>query len=164
MAVKTKDIFGTMPSRASSRDIKSQNKFLKGISYPLAKSRTKKVFGGIKQVTNVDYFAKSVDKELIQGMVRQLFLTKKGERVMNPSFGLDLREYVFEPLDLTTFEILRAEITSQITTFLPFLEIIRLSIFEANSTIADNGLVIKLTTKIRDTNLIAPFEVEVNVG
>ena len=64
MAVKTKDIFGTMPSRASSRAIKSQNKFLKGISYPLAKSRTKKVFGGIKQVTNVDYFAKSVDKEL----------------------------------------------------------------------------------------------------
>jgi|TARA_R100001143_G_C3328231_1_gene118102 phage baseplate assembly protein W len=164
MATTSTTIFGTLPNNATKRDSSSQNKFLMGISYPLAKSRSKKVFGDIKDVVNVKYFTQAVNKELIVGMLRQLFLTKKGERIMNPSFGLDLKEYIFSPLDLTTFEIMRGEILSQIRIFAPFLEIIRLNIFEANSSIADNGLIVKLTCKIRDINLIPPFSVEVNIG
>ena len=164
MATTSTNIFGSTPNRAIQRTVTSQNKFLKGISYPLAKCRTKRVFGDIKQVSNVKYFAQAVDKELIMGMMRQLFLTKKGERIMNPSFGLNLKQFVFSPLDLTTFEIMRGEILSQLTSFMPFIEVIKLNISEATSSIADNGLIIKLTCKIRNNNLIQPFSVEVNVG
>ena len=164
MPTTSTNIFGIIPAKASRTDAMSQTAFLKGISYPLAKSRTKKVFGDIKNVSNVDYFAQAVDKELITGMLRQLFLTKKGERIMNPSYGLNLKHYIFSPLDLTTFEIIRADILSQIATFVPFLEVIKLNVYEADVTLADNGLVIKLTLRIRNFNSIAPFEVEVNVG
>lgn len=164
MATTSTNIFGALPNRATQRAASSENKFIMGISYPLAKSKSKKVFGDIKQVINVKYFTQGVNKEVILGMLRQLFLTKKGERVMNPSFGLDLKEYVFSPLDITTFEIVRADILSQMRTFIPFVEVIKLNIFEANPSIADNGLVIKLTCKIRNFNLIPPFELEVNVG
>ena len=158
------NIFGSLPDSAVKRTVKSQNKFIKGIAYPLAKSRTKKVFGDIKQVINVKYFASSVNKELILGMMRQLFLTRKGERVMNPSFGLDLKNYIFSPLDITTFEIIRAEILSQMRTFLPFIEVAKLNVQEAPPAVADHGLMVKLTCKIRDINFIEPFEVEVKVG
>ena len=164
MAITSTNVFGFIPGRAAQRSSKSQNKFLMGIGYPLAKSRTKKVFGEVKNISNGAYITKTVDKSLIIGMLRQLFLTKKGERVMNPSFGLDLKEYIFSPLDLTTFEILRSDIVSQLKTFIPFLEVVRLNIFESNPTLADNGINIKLTVRILDVNFIAPFEVEVNVG
>jgi phage baseplate assembly protein W len=164
MAITSTNVFGFIPGQAAQRSSKSQNKFLMGIGYPLAKSRTKKVFGEVKNISNGAYITKTVDKSLIIGMLRQLFLTKKGERVMNPSFGLDLKEYIFSPLDLTTFEILRSDIVSQLKTFIPFLEVVRLNIFESNPTLADNGINIKLTVRILDVNFIAPFEVEVNVG
>jgi len=164
MATTSTNIFGILPNNATKRTVSSQNKFLKGISYPLAQSRTKKVFGDIKNVTNVKYFTQGVNKELIVGMLRQLFLTKKGERIMNPAFGLDLKDYIFSPLDITTFEIMRGEILSQIRMFAPFLEVIRLNIFEAWPSVADHGLVVKLTCKIRDVNSIPAFSVEVNVG
>ena len=83
---------------------------------------------------------------------------------MNPSYGLNLKHYVFSPLDLTTFEIIRADILSQVEAFVPFLEVIKLNVFEAPSSLADNGLIVKLTIRIRNSNSIAPFEVEVNVG
>lgn len=164
MAITNTTIFGLLPSKAAQRKSKSQNKFLMGIGYPLAASRTKKVFGAVKKISNGAYITKTVDKTLIVGMLRQLFLTKKGERVMNPGFGLDLKDYLFSPLDITTFEILRSDIVSQLKTFIPFLDIIKLKIFESNSTVADHGINIKLTVKIQDVNFIAPFEVEVNVG
>jgi|10_taG_2_1085330.scaffolds.fasta_scaffold00221_12 phage baseplate assembly protein W len=164
MISDNKNIYGSLPSKAAKRQIASQNKFLMGISYPFAQSRTKRVLGDVQKVSNVDYFAKSVDKELIRGMLRQLFLTRKGERVMNSSFGLNLDDYAFSPLDITTFEILRADITTQISIFVPFFEIIKLGIFESDPTIAENGLVVKLTGQIRSNNLIDPFEVEVNIG
>ena len=160
----TKNLFGVGPTNAVKRTSTSQNKFLMGIGYPLAKTRSKKVFGDIKGVSEVNYFAKAVDKELITGMLRQLFLTRKGERVMNPSFGLDLSQYVFSQMDITTFEIIRSDIMSQVRAFVPFLEIIRLQIFESDSSIAENGILIKMTCKIKDVNLISPFEIEVQVA
>ena len=164
MATTSTNIFGVTSPEAISGRSKSHNKFLMGIGYPLAKVRSKKVLGDIKGVIEVDYFSKTVDKDLILGMLRQLFLTKRGERIMNPNFGLDLKEYVFSPLDLTTFEILRADMMSQLREFVPFLEVIKLNIFEANPTLAENGLVVRLTSKIRDINFIDPFELEVNIG
>ena len=160
----TTNTYGFLPNNAIKRTAQSASKFFTGIAYPLAKSRTKKVFGDVKNVNNVDYFAGATDIELIQGMLRQLFLTKKGERVMNPLFGLSLQDYMFEQLDLTTFEIMRADIIDQLGTFFPFLEVIKLNIYEANSTIAENGLIVKLTARMRDVNLLPSFDFEVNVG
>ena len=160
----TTSTYGVLPNNAVKRTVQSASKFFTGIAYPLARSRTKKVFGNIKNVNNVDYFAGATDIELVQGMLRQLFLTRKGERVMNPLFGLNLQDYMFEQLDLTTFEIMRADIIDQLGTFFPFLEIMKLNIYEANSTIAENGLIVKLTARMRDVNLLPSFDFEVNVG
>ena len=44
---------------------------------------------------SISPFVKSSGKELVTGMRRQLLLTKPGERVMMPGYGLNLDEFVF---------------------------------------------------------------------
>ena len=83
---------------------------------------------------------------------------------MNPFFGLSRQDYMFEQLYITTFEIMRADVIDQLSTFFPFLEVTTLNIYEANPTIAENGLIVKLTARMRDVNLLPSFDFEVNVG
>lgn len=155
--------YGFLTNTANTNKSLSKRKTIKGISYPLAKSRTKRVLGDIQGVEQVDYFAKSTDEELVRGMMRQLFLTKSGERVMRPNYGLDLKRYVFEQLDITTFEIIKNEITLTLRKYAPFLEVISLRVFQANPSVAENGIIIRLVVKIRDINDLDAFEVELTV-
>jgi len=155
--------YGFLTNVANTNKTLSKRKIIKGMSYPLAKSRTKRVLGDVQDVQQVDYFARSTDEELVRGMMRQLFLTKRNERVMRPDFGLDLRKYVFEQLDITTYEIVKTEIYNTITKYAPFLEVISISIFKSHPSVAENGLIIRLVVKIRDINDLDPFEVELNV-
>jgi phage baseplate assembly protein W len=66
--------------------------------------------GGVQNV-----LSRQEDIRLIKNDILQLLLTIPGERVMRPDFGVNLRNFVFEPMinaDLTT---LRGEIATQIT-------------------------------------------------
>jgi phage baseplate assembly protein W len=57
------------------------------------------------------------DKELIQNDLLQLLLTVPGERVMRPSFGVNLRNFVFEDLTDIALEILRDELQNKIAEY-----------------------------------------------
>jgi len=163
MAISTtKDIFGVLPGKASEVTIKSKVPFIKGIGYPLGKLLTERPYGSLTSQKKVDYFHQATDIELIKGMLRQLLLTRKGERVMNPSFGLNLDQYVFEPLDITTFEIVKSEIINQIRTFLPFLDISQIKVFSSDQR-GGNTLFIKLGLRVKNVSTLAPFTVEVEL-
>ena len=47
-------------------------------------------------------FSQQFGSKLVKNNILDMFLTKKGERVMMPDFGSNLHRVVFEPLDLTT--------------------------------------------------------------
>ena len=49
----------------------------------------------------------------------QLIMTSRGARVMRPDYGTDLRKSVFEPMDTTTLQTLRGQITQTIATYEP---------------------------------------------
>jgi phage baseplate assembly protein W len=55
------------------------------------------------------------DERLIKNDILQLLMTVPGERVMRPEFGVNLRNFVFEPLTRTDLISLRSEIDQQIT-------------------------------------------------
>lgn len=57
------------------------------------------------------------DKELIQNDLLQLLLTVPGERVMRPSYGVNLRNFVFEDLTDIALEILRDELQTKIAEY-----------------------------------------------
>jgi len=163
MAISTtKEIFGVLPGKASRVAAKSKVPFVKGIGYPLGNLLTKKPLGALIRNKTVDYFHESTDIELIKGMLRQLLLTRKGERVMNPSYGLSLDKFVFEPLDITTFEIIKSEIINQVLVFLPFLDITTIRVFSSDQR-GGNTLFIKLGLRVKNISTLAPFTVEVKL-
>ena len=83
---------------------------------------------------------------------------------MLPSYGLNLDNYLFEPLDITTFSMMKEDILSTIADHAGFLEVLKLSIFESPPWKAQQALTIYLNVKIRDNNLIPPFEVGLSLS
>lgn len=58
-------------------------------------------------------------KDQIRSNLINLLLTDKGERVMNPEFGADLRRSLFEGINEDNDEIIRFKIINAVNTFIP---------------------------------------------
>jgi phage baseplate assembly protein W len=50
------------------------------------------------KVTNTD-IRYTVDEGAIMNSIKNIFTTKPGEKLLNPTFGLDLSRWLFEPID-----------------------------------------------------------------
>lgn len=59
------------------------------------------------------------DMNVLATSIRNFLLTAPGQKILNPFFGLDLRRYLFEPVDNFTAAIIQDEITVQIKLFEP---------------------------------------------
>ena len=73
-----------------------------GLSVPFQSSAN----SGSDAVFNINY----TSAEQIKYNVINYFLTSKGERIFNPSFGSNIRGYLFEPNDPASLEILKKSI------------------------------------------------------
>tara|TARA_R100000008_G_C3576425_1_gene165580 strand:- start:1473 stop:1850 length:378 start_codon:yes stop_codon:yes gene_type:complete len=58
---------------------------------------------------------------------KNLLLTAPGERMMNPDFGVGMRNFLFEPATRVS-GLIRQRIDEQISKYMPFIKIIRVSI------------------------------------
>lgn len=52
--------------------------------------------------------------DLIGASIKQILLTELGERLMRPTFGSRIREYLFENIDDVLLEVIRAEVARAI--------------------------------------------------
>lgn len=59
------------------------------------------------------------DKDAIITSLRNLFTTKPGQRFLFPKYGLDLREFLFQPITTTTSRIIGEKITRAIRDYEP---------------------------------------------
>lgn len=62
-------------------------------------------------------------KDALKSDLLHLLFTDKGSRYYLPTFGTNLRRYIFEPNDRPTHEDIMAEIQDAVNTFLPGLRI-----------------------------------------
>jgi phage baseplate assembly protein W len=58
-------------------------------------------------------------KDQIKSNLINLLLTDKGERIMNPEFGTDLRKSLFDNMTDSSLELLRLKIIDSINIFIP---------------------------------------------
>jgi phage baseplate assembly protein W len=89
-------------------------------------------------------------KEAIKNNLINYFLTNKNERYLNPTFGGNLRAFIFQQITDNNIEYLEQDIQNQIGLYFPNVIIASLDI---NSYPDINQIEVILTYNIKDTGL-----------
>ena len=119
---------------------------------PLANDRDENVYIGIdlpfrKSDGNEGWFASTTTTfKAVRNNVKSLLVTEKGERLMQPSMGLNLKKYLFEQLDDDLIIAIENDIYQTFKFWLPFVNIVDLQItMGGDNDIGRNQLNISLT-------------------
>lgn len=67
-----------------------------------------------------------------------LILTKKGERVSNPTFGCDLWRLLFEQKNDDTQELAKQYVLDAVTAFMPYLVLQQIEVTNTDTFVSDN--------------------------
>ena len=65
----------------------------------------------------------SYDLQAIKNSIRNIFLTSPGQKILNPEFGLDLRRYLFEPVNSSTAYKIKYDINTKLPGQEPRIQI-----------------------------------------
>jgi uncharacterized protein len=92
-------------------------------------------------------------KEDIEQSLDILLSTSLGERVMQPRYGCNLRDYQFEPMSASFIGRVRDLVSNAILYYEPRIEVLQLNVSNSGSQDAIEGrLIIELEYSIRTTN------------
>jgi phage baseplate assembly protein W len=97
-------------------------------------------------VGNNGFFAVTyTTKEQIKSDLKNLILTNRGERLMQPEFGCNLRQAIFEQIDDGgVYEFIKNEIETSIQKWLPFVIVNSIEIKEDSNSIDNNKINVSL--------------------
>ena len=160
--------YGAPVSLDIKRTSSSKIRKITGFRYPLI-GKLFKATGNPSSLTSSTsqggYFSKCNGIELIRNNLRQLFLCEKGERLMLPDYGLSLNRFLFEPLDETTYYLIKNEILVTIAKYFSKVNVISLRVFGNPrwKSGGENQIVIQLTLQLLDESLTL-FDTEVTIG
>ena len=77
-------------------------------------------------------------KALVKQNMKMLILTNPGERVMEPDYGVGIRQFLFESFESDVFERIDTKIREQVLQYMPAVTILKLQF--ANSDPDTNTL------------------------
>ena len=89
-----------------------------GVDLPIRKSNGKEGF----------FASTSTTIEAVKNNIRNLLNTHQGERLMQPNLGLNLRKYLFNPINDETVFTIQEEILDIFEAWLPFVMITNIQI------------------------------------
>lgn len=102
-------------------------------------SKTNMVLHNINEMRNHKIEA-SYDINAVKNSIHNIFTWIKGERILDPEFGADVRKYLYEKINTNNSEKIIGEIKSAIMKYEPRVEIDSIStnlsipVIEANTT------------------------------
>jgi len=153
-ANNTVNIYGTTLPSFIEKTPTQKKKITYGLGFPLGSDREK---GG--------FFTKKTGVALIKDAVSQLLRTERGERVLLPKFGCNLRRFLFQPLDEQTFEAIKEEIRFSFNNYIVGARLIKLGVTPLGDTgpSGGNSLLITVTVQIVEEDLTI-FDVPVTIS
>jgi hypothetical protein len=86
------------------------------------------------------------DAEAVKQSVLNILQTERGEKPFQPTFGVGLRNYLFEPFDSSIGTLVEEDVTFSLENFEPRIELQKV---EAKERIDRNALQITVTGRIR---------------
>ena len=152
-ANRTVNVYGKIPPRYIKQTPTAKRQEVYGLNFPLGSA------------SDGSLFSKTTGVEMIKNSVKQLLRTETGERVMLPNFGCNLRKYLFQPLDETTFENIKREILYSFKNYIVGANIKKLAVFPLGETgpAGGNSLKVLLTLELSTAEL-ETFDVEVDIS
>jgi phage baseplate assembly protein W len=112
------------------------------------------------------FYQSYTNRVQVYSNVKNLLLTAKGERYMQPEFGTELKYILFENIsdERQFIDAIKGDIIDAITTWIPYVGITRL---EVNINMTEDGRVddpshavgIFLELKITGTNIYLPIQI-----
>jgi len=123
---------------------------------------TKSILGTafpVRTTNTGGYFSRATDKMALKAGLIQLILTRRGERVMMPDFGTDIREAVFAPLDMSTAATLGSQISTTISKYEKRVILKNLDVVPDES---NNTLSIALTFSVKE-NILGSASLNISV-
>jgi len=96
------------------------------------------------------------DEEAVKESIKNLILTDKGERLMQPLIGGNIRAMLFENLTPAVLKMIEQQIATTIEEYEPRAELIDV---EVKSTIDDNK--VEATIRFYITNIAQPIQFNV---
>jgi phage baseplate assembly protein W len=63
------------------------------------------------------------DVESVKNSVVNALLTSPGEKILNPTYGVDLRRYLFEPMDIFTTDLIKSDIEDNLPRMEPRIKL-----------------------------------------
>ena len=91
-------------------------------------------------------------KQVVNQNLKMLLLTVPGERIMDSSFGVGVRRFLFEQDSPITYSNLSARIHKQVSKYLSYLELEDVEFFSQGtgySSMPDNTVKIKISYTIK---------------
>jgi len=95
-------------------------------------------------------------KAMIKQNFKMLILTNPGERVMDPEFGVGIRQFLFENFESDVYARIDEKIREQVNIYLPVVVISNLEF--GRRGIDDNTLAIRIEYSIPDISVIDLLE------
>jgi len=89
-------------------------------------------------------------QESVKQNFKNLILTNKGERIMDPLFGVGIYSYLFENYSQATQSIINAEVVSQVNKYLPFITIQQFLLNETSTNLNQFYIYIKYSINSLD--------------
>jgi phage baseplate assembly protein W len=68
------------------------------------------------------------DEEAVRNSVVNCFLTSPGQKILNPEFGVDLRDYLFDPISQFTTEFIKMVIEDKLPLMEPRISLQNVSV------------------------------------
>jgi phage baseplate assembly protein W len=91
-------------------------------------------------------------KDQIKSNIKSLLLTQKGERLMQPTFGSDLRRYLFEPISSNLDSFIEDSIMEAINTWMPYVTVESI-IYDTSNDLKDmNRIDLELKYSLKYSN------------
>jgi phage baseplate assembly protein W len=98
-------------------------------------------------------------KDAIKNNLINFFLTNQPERYLNPTFGGNLRNFIFEQITANNLDFLKQDIQNQIGLYFPNVIVARLDVIEYPDI---NQVVVTLKYTIADTNISDQLDIAFN--
>jgi phage baseplate assembly protein W len=105
-------------------------------------------------------------REMVAQNLKMVVLTAPGERMMEPNFGVGLRNYLFKNNTQQTYHEIESKIREQVSFYLPFVTIIEVKIedYLKEIGITSNGVKISLQYNINPISVIDSLEIKASAN